>query len=74
MILGVGDLSASQGIRSAHVGASTRGYPGDLWHYARTRMIVAARANGLDAIDGPNADFRDLDGYRTGSLNETLPG
>jgi citrate lyase subunit beta/citryl-CoA lyase len=28
-------------------------------------MIVAARANGLDAIDGPNADFGDLDGYRT---------
>lgn len=65
LILGVGDLSASQGIRSGHVGASTHGYPGDLWHYARTRMIVAARANGLDAIDGPNADFRDLDGYRT---------
>ena len=36
-----------------------------MWHYARNRMIVAARANGLDAIDGPNANFRDLDGYRT---------
>ncbi|HSB88101.1 MAG TPA: CoA ester lyase [Ilumatobacteraceae bacterium] len=65
LILGVGDLSASQGIRSAHVGATVGGYPGDMWHYARTRMIVAARANGLDAIDGPNADYRDLDGYRT---------
>lgn len=65
LILGVGDLSASQGIRSGHVGATTTGYPGDMWHYARTRMIVAARANGLDAIDGPNADYRDLDGYRT---------
>jgi citrate lyase subunit beta/citryl-CoA lyase len=65
LILGVGDLSASQGIRSAHVGATSTGYPGDVWHYARTRMIVAARANGLDAIDGPNADYRDLDGYRT---------
>ena len=39
-------------------------YPGDIWHYARTRMIVAARANGLDAIDGPYANFRDADGYR----------
>jgi citrate lyase subunit beta/citryl-CoA lyase len=28
-------------------------------------MIVAARANGLDAIDGPFADFRDESGYRT---------
>ena len=40
-------------------------YPGDMWHYARNRTIVAARANGLDAIDGPNANFRDLDDYRT---------
>src|SRR6266852_5164145 len=60
LILGFGDLSASQGVRLAL--AST--YPGDLWHYARTRMIVAARAHGLDAIDGPFANFRDPEGYR----------
>ena len=35
-----------------------------MWHYARNRMIVAARANGLDAIDGPFANFADADGYR----------
>jgi citrate lyase subunit beta / citryl-CoA lyase len=64
LILGVGDLSASQGIRSGHVGETADHYPGDMWHYARNRMIVAARANRLDAIDGPNANFRDLDGYR----------
>ena len=60
LILGFGDLSASQGVRLAL--AST--YPGDLWHHARARMIVAARAHGLDAIDGPFANFRDPDGYR----------
>ena len=27
-------------------------------------MIVAARANGLDAIDGPYPNYRDADGYR----------
>lgn len=63
LILGVGDLSASQGIRTGHVGASG-GYPGDMWHYARNRMIVAARANGLDAVDGPFANFRNDAGYR----------
>ncbi|MBO0731787.1 MAG: CoA ester lyase [Acidimicrobiaceae bacterium] len=63
LILGVGDLSASQGIRSTHIGGSSP-YPGDLWHYARNRMIVAARAQGIDAIDGPYADFRNADGYR----------
>lgn len=65
MILGVGDLSASQGMRLGHIGAVQENkYPGDIWHYARTRMIVAARAHGIDAIDGPFADFRDGEGYR----------
>jgi citrate lyase subunit beta/citryl-CoA lyase len=64
LILGVGDLSASQGIRAGHIGDASARYPGDMWHYARNRMIVAARANGLDAIDGPYANFTDPDGYR----------
>jgi citrate lyase subunit beta / citryl-CoA lyase len=64
LILGVGDLSASQGMRLGNIGEAKGGYPGDIWHYARTRMIVAARANGIDAIDGPFADFRDAEGYR----------
>ncbi len=61
LILGFGDLSASQGIRLA----LAAGYPGDLWHYARNRVVVAARANGLDAIDGPFANFKDPDRYRS---------
>lgn len=64
LILGVGDLSASQGIRTGHIGDVDARYPGDMWHYARNRMIVAARANGIDAIDGPYANFRNPDGYR----------
>jgi citrate lyase subunit beta/citryl-CoA lyase len=63
LILGVGDLSASQGIRTGHIGDSADHYPGDMWHYARNRMIVAARANGLDAVDGPYANFHNPDGY-----------
>jgi citrate lyase subunit beta / citryl-CoA lyase len=65
MILGLGDLSASQGIRVSAIEASgSGGYPGDIWHYARNRMIVAARANGLDAIDGPYASIDNPEGYR----------
>jgi len=65
LILGVGDLSASQGMRLGHIGVTKEnGYPGDVWHYARNRMIVAARANGIDAIDGPWGDFKDGEGYR----------
>jgi citrate lyase subunit beta/citryl-CoA lyase len=64
LILGVGDLSASQGMRLGHIGESGDRYPGDVWHYARQRLTVAARANGLDAIDGPFADFKSSEGYR----------
>ncbi len=64
LILGVGDLSASQGIRTGHIGEGADRYPGDMWHYARNRMIVAARAHGLDAIDGPYANFRNDAAYR----------
>ncbi|MGY1806214.1 HpcH/HpaI aldolase/citrate lyase family protein [Blastococcus sp. SYSU D00669] len=62
LILGVGDLAASHGMRGAHIGTSAN-YPGDIWHSARTRMIVAARVNGLDAIDGPFGEFRDTTAY-----------
>jgi citrate lyase subunit beta / citryl-CoA lyase len=63
LILGVGDYSASQKMDARSVAGGT-GYPGDLWHYARFRMVVAARAHGLDPIDGPFTDFRNPDGYR----------
>ncbi len=36
---------------------------GDMWHYAVSRMVVAARANGLRPIDGPFGDFQDPDGF-----------
>lgn len=64
LILGFGDFSASQGMRLSLHGKGEGKYPGDPWSYHRNRMIVAARANGLDAIDGPFADFRDDEGYR----------
>ena len=34
-----------------------------MWHYAISRMVVAARANGLRPVDGPFGDFSDTDGY-----------
>jgi citrate lyase subunit beta / citryl-CoA lyase len=68
LILGVGDLSASQGMRLGHIGVTDGEaipkYPGDVWHFARQRMIVAARSAGIDAIDGPYANFANPDGYR----------
>jgi citrate lyase subunit beta / citryl-CoA lyase len=67
VILGVGDLSASQGMRLGHIGITDGDtalrYPGDVWHFARNRMIVAARAAGIDAVDGPYANFANPAGY-----------
>jgi citrate lyase subunit beta/citryl-CoA lyase len=60
LILGFGDLSASQGVRFSLLGQ----VPGDPWHFARARLVTACRAAGIDAVDGPFANFRDPDGYR----------
>jgi len=59
LIFGMGDYSASQGIDI--FGAQ---YPGDIFHYARFRLTMAARAAGIDAVDGPFGDFKDDAGYR----------
>jgi malyl-CoA/(S)-citramalyl-CoA lyase len=70
--LGVGDFAASIGARGSDVGISPSGYrhvgsaadghpevPLDLFAYPMMRLLVAARAFGLRAIDGPCGAFRD---------------
>jgi citrate lyase subunit beta/citryl-CoA lyase len=63
LIFGMGDYSASQQMNLRGIGGGD-GYPGDIFHYPRFRITMAARAAGLDPIDGPFANFRDDDGYR----------
>ena len=63
LIFGMGDYSASQQMQLGEVG-STGGYPPDLWHYPRFKMTIACRANRIDPVDGPYANFRNPDGYR----------
>lgn len=63
LIFGMGDYSGSQGIDTAAIG-DAGSYPGDIFHYARFRITMAARAAGLDAVDGPYANFRNEEGYR----------
>jgi citrate lyase subunit beta/citryl-CoA lyase len=62
LIFGPGDLSASLGLGQLTIGMPDSGYDGHIWHYALMRLLVAARVNGLLAIDGPYAAFADLDG------------
>lgn len=63
MIFGMGDYAASQGLVVKDIGR-TEGYPGDIFHYPRYHMTIAARAAGLDAVDGPFVDFKDEAAYR----------
>ncbi|MBK1789130.1 HpcH/HpaI aldolase/citrate lyase family protein [Prauserella cavernicola] len=64
VIFGAGDFSASQGARVNTNFDPVVDYPGDMWHYARARVIVAARSAGIAAIDAPFPNFRDPDAYR----------
>lgn len=74
LIFGPGDFSASQGVRLNAVGGLAGAYPGDLWHYARNKIVVAARAAGIEAVDGPYADFRNSDGYRQEATRSSILG
>lgn len=72
--LGVGDFAASIGVRSSEIGGSPASYrqtslvdgryvstPLDIFSYPMMRVLVAARAFGLRAIDGPCGAFQDLE-------------
>ncbi|MYK84327.1 MAG: CoA ester lyase [Gammaproteobacteria bacterium] len=63
LVFGMGDYSASQQMQIATVGGSGS-YPPDLWHYPRYQMTIACRANGIDPVDGPYANFRNPEAYR----------
>ncbi|MQA79414.1 MAG: CoA ester lyase [Streptosporangiales bacterium] len=65
IVFGPADFMASINMRSLVVGEQPPGYDvGDAYHYPLMRILTAARANGLQAIDGPYLQIRDVDGLR----------
>jgi citrate lyase subunit beta / citryl-CoA lyase len=64
LIFGPGDYSAAVGIPITTIGGAPEHYPGDHLNYVFSRLVVAARAAGIQAIDGPYAAFDDDDGLR----------
>ena len=74
LIFGPGDYAAAAGLPQLTVGAIDRDYPGDQWHYVLSRIVTTARAFGLQAIDGPFAAIRDLDGFRESARRSRLLG
>ena len=71
LVLGPGDFAASVRIPQMSIGTVDEwdeAYPGDRFHYAMKRIVVAARAADLRAVDGPVADYRDEEGLRKSCL------
>jgi citrate lyase subunit beta / citryl-CoA lyase len=65
IIFGPADFMASLNMKSLVVGEQPTGYDvGDAYHYILMRILMAARAYGKQAIDGPYLQIRDVDGYR----------
>lgn len=66
LVFGVADYAASVGARlvslSGHGENEEAVYPGHRWHFALSRVVMAAKARGLAAIDAPYGHFRDLEG------------
>ncbi|MCA0434497.1 MAG: CoA ester lyase [Proteobacteria bacterium] len=86
---GVADYAASTRARTTSIGGANPSYAvltdaddngrrdshwGDMWHYAISRMVVAARANGLRAVDGPFGNFSDADGYKAAAARAAVLG
>lgn len=86
---GVADYAASTRARTTSIGGANPDYAvltdpaddgsrdthwGDMWHYAISRMVVAARANGLRPVDGPFGNFSDGDAYRSAARRAAVLG
>lgn len=65
LVYGPADFMASLTMKSLVVGEQPPGYdPGDAYHYVLMRILTAARAQGIQAIDGPYLQVRDTEAFR----------
>ena len=65
LVLGPADLMASLNMRTLVVGEQPEGYDvGDAYHHALMTILVAARAHGIAAVDGPYLKVRDVAAFR----------
>lgn len=89
MHFGVADYAASIKAKTVNIGGPHPDYGvltdkdaegkrdffwADPWHYAISRMVVAARAHGLRAVDGPFGDFSDAEGFRAQARRAAVLG
>jgi citrate lyase subunit beta/citryl-CoA lyase len=73
LVFGPGDLAASLRMPELTIGG-VKDYPGDFWHFFVARLVVAARAYGLQPIDGPYGDIKDEKGLRESARRSAMLG
>ena len=62
LVFGIADYSASIGARLVSIsghGEDESIYAGHRWHFAMSRLVMAAKTNNLLAIDAPYGNFKD---------------
>jgi len=68
LVFGIVDYSASIGARlvsiSGHGEKEEEIYPGHRWNFEMSRIVMAAKAHGLLAIDAPYGNFKDPAGLQ----------
>lgn len=74
LVFGPADFMASLGMRTLVVGEQPPGYDGEAYHHVLMTILVAARAHGIDAIDGPYLKVRDVDAFRTAAARSAALG
>lgn len=72
--LGPGDMQASLAIPSLSLGTLNPDYPGDPLHHVLGRLLVAARSNGLQVLDGPFLGIHDTEGLRAAARRAAALG
>ncbi len=70
---GPADFSASMHLPSLSV-RNEYNYPGDIFHYVLFKLAVAARAAGIQVIDGPYLAIHDVEGYRAAASRAAALG
>jgi citrate lyase subunit beta/citryl-CoA lyase len=66
LIFGPADFMASINMKTLVVGEQPPGYDvGDAYHYILMQILMAARANNKQAIDGPYLQIRNVEGFTT---------
>lgn len=75
LVFGPADFMASINMRTLVVGEQPEGYDtGDAYHHILMTILLTARAHGLQAIDGPYLQIRDIDGFRRAAARTAALG